>query len=88
MTSLGIDFLDLGINYIRQGLMWIRDTLTNVAGYLPLDANLAVTIVFLAVSLWLGNIIAKKFVTKPMSFPYLLWTIVISISIFLNLMYF
>lgn len=87
MVGIGIDFLDIGISYVRQGLNWVRDILNNIATWLPLDSNLSVSIVFLLVSLWLGSFITKKFVTRPFSGSYILWSLIISLSIFLNLMY-
>ena len=86
--TLGISILDEGILYIQQGLGWIRETINNLAGYIPgIEQNLVVTILFLALSLYAGNFIVKKFAIKPFAFPYLPWTLIISISIFLNLIY-
>jgi len=86
--SLGIGILDTGLGYIQQGLSWVRDILTRVAGWLPLgEPELIVTIVFLLASFWVGHFITKRFVTRPFSGSYILWYLIISISIFLNLMY-
>ena len=86
--SLGIEFLDTGMSYIQQALQFVRDALHKVADIIPMgDPNLIITILFLLTSLWLGHFVAKRFVTQPFSMGYLLWTLVISISIFLNLMY-
>ena len=85
--EIGIGILDTGFGYIQQGLDWVRNLLTTVAGWLPMDAELAVTILFVLVSLYLGQFIVKRFVMHPFSIGYLFWTIIISLSIFLNLMY-
>ena len=85
--ALGIGILDTGLGYLQQGLDWVRNLLTTIAGWLPLDAELSVTILFLLVSLWAGHFITKKFVIHPLSGSYIFWTLIISLSIFLNLMY-
>lgn len=86
--GLGIEFLDIGIGYIQQGLGWVRGMIGTLAGYIPgIEQNLAVTILFLGLSLYAGNLIVNKFVTRPLSGSYVLWTLIISLSIFLNLMY-
>lgn len=86
--SLGVKFLDDGMGYISQGLQFVRDILYKIAGFIPVgDPNLVTTIIFLAVSIWLGHLITRKFVTTPLSMSYLPWTIIISLSIFLNLLY-
>ncbi len=85
--ALGIGILDTGFGYIQQGLDWVRNLLTTVAGWLPLDAELSVTILFLLVSFYFGHFITKKFVMHPLSGSYILWYLIISLSIFLNLMY-
>lgn len=85
--EIGIGFLDQGLGYIQQGLDFIRGILTTVAGWLPLNPDLSVSIIFLLASLWVGHFIIKKFTTRPFSLPYIVWTLIIAISIFLNLMY-
>jgi len=82
-----IALLNQGVGWILSALHFLRDGLTKIAGFLPLDAALSVTVLFLLVSLWAGHAIAKKFVTRPWSGSYFLYTLVVSISIFLNLMY-
>jgi len=77
-----------GVSYARNGLHFVKDLLTKIAGFIPvIDADLAVAIVFLLFSLWLSYFIVKKFVTKPLSGSYIIWTFLISISIYLNLSY-
>jgi len=73
--------------YAREGLGWIRTLHTKIADFLPIDAQLSLTILFLALSLWIGHFITKRYVTRPLSGSYILWYIIISLSIFLNLMY-
>jgi len=82
-----IEYINTGIGFIQQGLNFIRVNLTKLVSFLPLDPQLSTTIIFLLFSLWLGGFIAKKFTTKPFSLPYLIYTILISVSIYLNLMY-
>ena len=82
-----LNFINKGVDYILSALHFVRNTLTKIAGYLPFDAEASVAILFLLVSIWAGSTIAKKFVTRPWSGSYILWTLIISISIFLNLMY-
>ena len=85
--GLGITVLDQVMSYVQQGLSFLRDILLKVAAILPFDANLSVTVIFLLASFWAGQFITRKFVTQPFSMSYILWTLVISLSIFLNLMY-
>lgn len=86
--EIGIGLLDTGMFYIQQGLEFVRGILNKVAGLIPFgETTLVVTIIFLLASLWAGNFIVKRFVTHPFQFPYLIYYLIISISIFLNLMY-
>ena len=86
--EIGLNLLDKGMSYIQQGLDFVRNILNKVAGFIPFgEPNLIVTIVFLLASIFIGQFIAKKFTVKPFSMPYIIWTIIISLSIFLNLMY-
>lgn len=85
--EIGIGLLDQGLGYVQSGLTWVRELLTSVAGWLPINSDLAVTIVFLVASLWAGQFIIKKLVTRPFSVGYIPYTLIVSISIFLNLMY-
>ena len=85
--SLGIEILDIGLGYVQQGLGWVRDILTKVAGWLPLNPELSVSIIFLLASMFLGHFIVKKFVVRPFTPAYIVWTLIIAISIFLNLLY-
>lgn len=82
----GISFLDVGISYFQQGLGFVRDTLISISSYIPgVNSSLSVTVLFLLFSLFVGNMITKKFVTQPFSMTYIMYTIIITISIFLNL---
>ena len=86
--EIGIGLLDQGMSYVQQGLEFVRGILTKVAGWIPFgEPALVVTIVFLSASLWAGHFIVKRFVTRPFQMPYIIWLLVISISVFLNLMY-
>jgi len=86
--EIGLNLLDKGMSYIQQGLDFVRNILNKVAGFIPFgEPNLIVTIVFLLASIFIGQFIAKKFTVKPFAMPYIIWTIIISLSIFLNLMY-
>lgn len=86
--EIGLGLLDQGMGYIQQGLNFVRSLLIKVAGWIPFgEPTLIVTIVFLLASLFLGHLIVKRFVTRPLQFPYLIYYLIISLSIFLNLMY-
>jgi len=86
--EIGIGLLDKGMSYVSQGLDFVRDILNKVASWIPLgEPELIVAIVFLLASLFLGRLIVKRFTVKPFAFPYIIYTLIISISIFLNLMY-
>ena len=86
--EIGISLLDDGMGYVSQGLDFVRDILNKIASWIPIgEPELIVAIVFLLASLLLGRLIVKRLVIRPFSFPYIIWTIIISISIFLNLMY-
>jgi hypothetical protein len=82
-----IEYINIGIGYAKVGLEATRNFLMKITAWLPWSEELSVMIVFLATSLVIGHFIAKKFVTRPLQLPYLLWFLVISVSIFLNLMY-
>ena len=86
--KIGLGLLDQGMGYVQQGLNFVRGILTKIAGWIPIgEPELIVTIIFLLASLWIGQFITKKFTVKPFAMPYIIWTIIISLSIFLNLMY-
>ena len=86
--EIGIGLLDTGMSYVSQGLEFIRGILNKIASWIPFgEPNLVVAIVFLLASIFIGQFIAKKFTVKPFAMPYIIWTIIISLSIFLNLMY-
>jgi hypothetical protein len=82
-----LELINQGIGYVRQGFEIVRNLLTKVVGFLPWDEQLSLTVLFLAASFFAGHFIVKRFVTKPFQLPYCIWLIVISISIFLNLMF-
>ena len=86
--KIGLDLLDKGMSYVQQGLQFVRDILNKVAGWIPFgEPEIIVAVVFLLASLWLGHLIVKRFVIRPTEFHYIIWYIIISLSIFLNLMY-
>ena len=82
-----LKYIDLGMEYIQIGLTWVRETLTKAADWLPWGGELTLTIVFLLASLWGGHFITKRFVIKPFQLTYLPWTLLISVLIYLCLMY-
>jgi hypothetical protein len=72
-----------GIGYLKSGLSFTRVGITNLIG------PTGVLIVMLILSLVFGFILCKGFVTHPLSLPaYFPRFIVISLIIFLMLMYF
>ena len=82
-----IQYLETGIGYIQNGLGVVRDFLTKITTFLPWEAQSSLTILFLILSFWAGYFITSRFVTRPLQLSYLPYFIIISISIFLNLMY-
>ena len=82
-----VEIINQGVEYVRTGLSVVRDLLTKVTGWLPWDGQLTLMILFLAVSFMVGYFIVHRFVTRPLQLPYIIWLIVIAISIFLNLMF-
>ena len=84
---VGTGIINDAVFYVRQGMEWVRNILEKIAGILPINTQLALTILFIILSLWFGHFITKRFVTKPLSGSYILWYLIISLSIFLNLMY-
>jgi len=69
------------VGYVPQGISWFRDFVSNLVG-----AN-AIFIAFLVISLIVGFLIGKKFVTTPMAGRFIPWTLLIALLIFLLLMY-
>ncbi len=82
-----VEIINQGIEYARQGLEVVRNFLVGIIGVLPWDEQLSLMIIFLATSLLVGYFIVHRFVTRPFQLSYLPWLLIISISIFLNLMY-
>lgn len=82
-----LTWIDKGVNLVSKGLEFVRGLVTKVADKLPWEPTLTTTLLFLIVSLWVGVWIAKRFVVKPFQFPYILWVLLITVSIFLNLVY-
>lgn len=82
-----IEYLEIGILYIQNGLEVVRGLLTKVTSFLPWEAQSSLLILFLVLSLWVGYFITSRFVTRPLQLSYLPYYLIISISIFLNLMY-
>ncbi len=82
-----VELINQGVGYARTGLEAVRGFLTKIVGFLPWDEQLSLMILILAVSIFVGHLIVKRFVTRPFQLPYLIWLLVIAISIFLNLMF-
>ena len=82
-----VALINQGIGYARTGLGAVREFLTKITGWLPWDSELTIMLLFLAVSLLASHFIVKRFVTRPTQLPYLIWMVVIAISLFLNLMF-
>jgi uncharacterized protein YacL len=80
-------WLDKGIGIVRTGLDFVRDLVEKVALKLPWESTLTTTILFLIISIWISYLISKRFTIKPLRFPYIIWMLLITISIFLNLVY-
>ncbi len=82
-----VELVNQGIGYVRTGLEAVRGFLTKIVGYLPWDEQLSLMILFLVASFLAAHFIVNRFVTRPFQLPYVIWLIVIAISIFLNLMF-
>lgn len=82
-----LTWLDKGVGFVQIGLEWVRGTLEKVANWLPWESGITLTILFLLVSIWFGQFVAKKFTTRPFQSIYLIWTLVISALTFLVLAY-
>ncbi len=82
------DYLNTGMSYFHLGLAFIREWVGKIISFTGFSGELGTLILMLAVSVILGRFIAKRFVTKPFSSGmYFIPTIVISLLIFIILMY-
>ena len=85
---MGIEeYLDIGMSYVRLGINFVRDLIGKVIGWTGFDSRLGTMILMLAVSILLARLIAKRYVTKPFSGMYFIPTIIITLLIFILLMY-
>ncbi len=82
-----VEIVNQGLEYVRTGFSVFREFLMKITGWLPWDEQLSLMILFLAASFIAGHFIVHRFVTRPLQLPYLIWLIVIAISVFLNLMF-
>jgi hypothetical protein len=82
-----LSIVDTIVGYIQTGLEFVRDNLNKVAEWLPWDSSLTMTALFILIAIWVGGFIGKKYSTRPWSFPYALYTVIISIMVFLLLAY-
>lgn len=81
------DYLTIGMGYVKTGLSFIREWIVKIINFTGIDGQLGTMILMLAFSLLLGRIIVKRFVTKPYSGSYLIWSLIISLLFFIILMY-
>lgn len=81
------DYVTTGMGFVKIGLSFIREWIGKIISFTGVDGVLFTMILMLILSLVLGRLIAKRFVTKPFSGTYFIWTIVISLLIFMILMY-
>lgn len=79
--------ISIGMGYLQQGLSIVRTGMSNLISFTGVDGKLFTLILMLGISLLLGRILVKRFVTKPWSIMYLPWTLIISLLIFVVLMY-
>ena len=82
-----IEYLDKGVLYLVSGIEILRSILIKVVGFLPLAEQTALTIALFILSLYLGYLLVKKFVTEPLSTSYIIYYIIISLLIFIILNY-
>jgi hypothetical protein len=75
---------------IRKGieiLHTIRGYITNIVKAIPYDNSLVMIILMASISLYLGFLLTKRFVTRPYAVEHLPWYLIISSLIFLILNY-
>jgi hypothetical protein len=79
--------IDLGISYLKAVTSGTREMIEKIISYTGFDGRLGVIILMLAFSIILGNFIARRYVTKPWSGTYFLFTGLISLMWFIILVY-
>jgi len=85
---MGIEtYLDIGMSYIKIGTSWTRDLIDKIISFTGFSGRLGTMILMMIVSLLLARILIKGMVTRPFSSPYLLKTAIITLLIFILLMY-
>ncbi len=81
------DYVNIGMSYLQIGLAFIREWISKIIGFTGLDGALWTMVLMLVVSLLLARLICKRFVTKPLGGMYFIPTIIITLLIFVILMY-
>ena len=83
-----INYLDKVVSYLQQGTEFIRGILMNIAGFLSLEERFGLTIFCLVLAAYLGYFLVRKLVVNPLRIPYLIYYLIITLLIFVTLMYF
>lgn len=81
------EIIDIGVGYVRQGLQIIRNLLIKGFDWIGISGELGTMILMLVISLLLGYFLVKRFHLKPLASGYAIWYLLISLLIFLVLMY-
>ncbi len=82
-----IETINTGFEYLFKGLDLIRNILIKISSFLPWAEEISVMVVFLVLSLYLSYLLIKKFVTNPISLPYILYYFIIVLMMFTILNY-
>jgi len=82
-----IEYLDKGVGYLIGGIEIIRSVLIKIVGILPWSEQLSLTISLFILSFYLGYLLVRRFVVRPLSTSYILYYSIISFLIFLILNY-
>lgn len=82
-----IEYLDDMVGYLVAGIEILRSFLIRIVGVLPLNEQSSLTIVLLILSFYLGYLLVRRFVVRPLSTSYVIYYSIISFLIFLILNY-
>lgn len=80
--------IDAGMNYVHIFTSGTRDLITKILSYIPnFDGRLGLIILTFILSIFLAKLIAKRYVVKPFSGTYFVWTSVLTLMWFIILTY-
>lgn len=81
------EYIDGGVGYVHNVLTFIRDGISNIIGATGFDGRLGLMIIMAIVAFLLSYSIFRRFVIKPYDIRYLSWTIIVTLLMFLLLVY-